>query len=57
LSLQKCYPPQGCQMVYFQTKNPNLGNVGGAQQRKILVYFTDTWSIIQPFAIFYGHLV
>jgi hypothetical protein len=30
---------QGCQMVYFQTKNPNLGNLCSVLEWKILVYF------------------
>jgi hypothetical protein len=46
--------PQGCQMVCFQTKRPNLGRV---LQWKMWVYFMDTWSISWSFAIFYGHLV
>jgi hypothetical protein len=36
---------QGCQMVYFQTKNRNLGKLWRALQWKMLV------------SIFYGHLV
>jgi hypothetical protein len=35
---------QGCQMVCFQTKNPNLGKFLGVLQWKMMV-------------IFYGHLV
>jgi hypothetical protein len=30
---------QGCQMVYFQTKNPNLDKFWRALERKLLVYF------------------
>jgi hypothetical protein len=37
---------QGCQMVRFQAKNPNLGKFWRVLQRKILVYFMDTWSIL-----------
>jgi hypothetical protein len=48
---------QGCQMVCFQTKNPNLGKFWRVLQWKILVYFMDTWSILQSSDIFYGHLV
>jgi hypothetical protein len=48
---------QGCQMVCFQTKNPNLGKFWRVLQWKMLVYFVDTWSILQYFVIFYGHLV
>jgi hypothetical protein len=32
---------QDCQMVWFQTKNPNLGMV---LHWKMLVYFMDTWA-------------
>jgi hypothetical protein len=40
---------QGCQMVYFQTKNRNLGKFGkwNGKCRCILL----------SFVIFYGHLV
>jgi hypothetical protein len=36
-------------MVYFQTKNPNLGKFWSALDRKMLIYF-------RPSGIFYGHL-
>jgi hypothetical protein len=29
---------QGCQMVYFQTKNPNLGKFWSALDWKVLIY-------------------
>jgi hypothetical protein len=48
---------QGCQMVYLQAKNPNLGKFWRILQRKILVYFMSIRYILRPFAIFYGHLV
>jgi hypothetical protein len=44
-------------MVCFQTKNPNLGKFWRVLQWKMLVYFTDIWSILRSFVIFYGHLV
>jgi hypothetical protein len=44
-------------MVYFQTKNPNLGKFRSVLQRKMLVNFMDIWSISLPFGILYGHLV
>jgi hypothetical protein len=47
---------QGCQMVCFQTKNPNLGKFWRVLQWKKMVYFTDTWSSLWSFVIFYGHL-
>jgi hypothetical protein len=51
-------------MVYFQTKNWNLGTFWRVLQCKIcigvfyghLVYFTAIWSILRPFSLFYGHL-
>jgi hypothetical protein len=55
---------QGCQMAYFQTKDPNFGNFLRVLQWKMLVffyghlvYFTDIWSILQTFSLFYSHLV
>jgi hypothetical protein len=42
---------QGCQMVCFQTKNPNLGKLWRVLQWKIMVYFMDTWSILRSFVI------
>jgi hypothetical protein len=48
---------QGCQMVRFQNKNPNLGKFSRALQWKMLVYCMYTWSILRSFVIFYGHLV
>jgi hypothetical protein len=44
-------------MVCFQTKNSGLGKFWMVLQWKMLVYFMDTWSILRPFVIFYGHLV
>jgi hypothetical protein len=44
-------------MVSFQTKNPNLGKFWRVLQWKRLVYFMDTFSILRPLEIFYGHLV
>jgi hypothetical protein len=36
---------QCCQMVYFQTKNPNLGKFWRALVWKMLIYFMDIWNI------------
>jgi hypothetical protein len=47
---------QGCQMVCFQTKNPNLGKFSRVLQWKVLVYFMTIWSILRPLEICYGHL-
>jgi hypothetical protein len=45
---------QGCQIVFFQTKNPNLGKFWRALEWKGLVYghteyFTAIWYILWPF--------
>jgi hypothetical protein len=47
---------RGCQMVDFQTKNPNLGNFWRALQRKMCAYFWDIWYILQPSVLLHGHL-
>jgi hypothetical protein len=52
-----CGEKQGCQMVCFQTQNPNLGKFWKVLVRKILVYFRTIWSILWPFGIFRGNLV
>jgi hypothetical protein len=43
-------------MVYFQTKNPNLGKFWRPLDWKMLIYFMAIWNILQTFGIFYGHL-
>jgi hypothetical protein len=48
---------QGCQMVSFQTKNPNLGKFWMALDAEMLTYFTDIWDILRPFGTFCVHLV
>jgi hypothetical protein len=45
---------QGCWMVYFQTKNSNLGKFWRTLEWKMLIYFT---AIVQPLGIFYDHSV
>jgi hypothetical protein len=47
----------GCQMVCFQTKNPNLDKFWRVLLWKIIVYFITIWSILRPLEKFYGHLV
>jgi hypothetical protein len=42
---------QGCQMVCFQTKNPNLSKFWRVKHWGMLVYFTDTWSILRSLVI------
>jgi hypothetical protein len=44
-------------MVYFQTKNPNLGKFLRALDWKMLIYFVDIWNSLQTFVEFYDHLV
>jgi hypothetical protein len=44
-------------MVYFQTKNPNLGKFLRALERKMLIYFMVFWNILRTFGKFYDHLV
>jgi hypothetical protein len=44
-------------MVCFQTKNPNLGKFWRVLHWKRMLFFMDTWSILQSFVIFYVHLV
>jgi hypothetical protein len=39
------HPIQGCQMVYFQTKKPNLSKFWRALKREIMVYFMAIWNI------------
>jgi hypothetical protein len=46
---------QGCQMVYFQTKNTNLGKFWKALKSKMSEYFMAIWNILWPFGTFYGH--
>jgi hypothetical protein len=44
-----CRPDQCCQMVYFQTKNANLGKFWTVLQFKLLVYFV---AILVYFSLF-----
>jgi hypothetical protein len=44
---------QGCQMAYFQTKNPDLGKIWRALEWKMLECFMVIWYILWPF----GNLV
>jgi hypothetical protein len=49
---------QGCQMVYFQTKNTNLGKFRSDLQRKVLLNFKVIWSNSLPFGILvYIHIL
>jgi hypothetical protein len=44
-------------MVYFQTKNPDLGKIWWALEWKMLSYFMAIWNILLPFGLIYGRLV
>jgi hypothetical protein len=55
---------QGCQMVCFQTRQPNLEKNSGPHIGKCLYlfygyleYFMDIWDILWPFGTFCVHLV
>jgi hypothetical protein len=52
---KKCTQAQGCQMAYFQNKNPSLGKFWRFLQWKMLVYYMAIWSILLPFGIFCDH--
>jgi hypothetical protein len=42
---------RGCQMVYFETKSPNLGKFWRALEWKVLVYPIVIWKNLRPFDI------
>jgi hypothetical protein len=52
---------QSCQMVYFQTKNPNLCKFWRVLNWKLLIYFIAIWNIYRHLGYFmtiwYAHLV
>jgi hypothetical protein len=48
---------QGCQMVSFETKNPNLGKFWRALDGKMLICFMAIWNSLGTFGIFYNHWV
>jgi hypothetical protein len=45
--LTSVYAYQGCQMVSFQIKNPNLGKFWRALDWKMLIYCMALWNILQ----------
>jgi hypothetical protein len=56
----RIYLPQGCQMTYFQTKNPNLGKFckGLAMEEVCKCYghfdsFMAIWYILWPFNVYF----
>jgi hypothetical protein len=49
---------QCCQMVYFQTKNLNLGNIWKVYiSMEAFGIFMAILSILRPICLLYGHLV
>jgi hypothetical protein len=54
--LQRLALLQGCQTVYIQTKNPNLGIFYRVLGCKMLVNFMTIWNILRPYGIFNGRL-
>jgi hypothetical protein len=46
---------QGCQMVYFQTKNPYLYKFLGALKLKGWYIFLAIWYVLRPFGTFCGY--
>jgi hypothetical protein len=42
---------QGCQLVYFRTKNSNLGKIWWTLTWNMLVYFITIWNILRPSGI------
>jgi hypothetical protein len=46
---------EGCQMVNFVTKNPNLGKFWKALDWKMFIYFKVIWNILRTFGIFYDY--
>jgi hypothetical protein len=48
---------QGCQIVWFQTKDPNLGKNFRASEWKMLIYFMAIWNILWIFGVFFDHSV
>jgi hypothetical protein len=54
-NLQYSDSNQGCQMVCFQTKNPNLGKFWRDLEWKMLVYFMVIWNILRSFGTLHGH--
>jgi hypothetical protein len=50
VSVKPC--KQCCQMVYFQTKNPNVDTFWRALECKMLLHFMIIWNIVWPFCKF-----
>jgi hypothetical protein len=48
---------QGCQIVCFQTKNPNLGKFMRALEWEMLVYFMALWNIFLYILWSFGNVV
>jgi hypothetical protein len=48
---------QGCQMVYFQTKNSNFGKFLRALDWRMLIHLIAIWNILMISGKFYDNLV
>jgi hypothetical protein len=49
---------QGCQTIYFQTKNPSLGKFWSTLHRlENVFYLMVILNILQTLGIFYDHLI
>jgi hypothetical protein len=57
LRVMLCAVKQGCQMVYFHTKNTKLRTFWRALQWKMLVNVIAIWCIWRLLTILYRHLV
>jgi hypothetical protein len=44
-------------MVYFKTKNTNLGKFWSALDWKMLIHLMAIWNTLRTWGIFYDHLV
>jgi hypothetical protein len=56
-TMSRCPHWQDCQMVCFQTKNPDLGKFWRALEWKVLLYFMSIRNILWPFGLMSGSLV
>jgi hypothetical protein len=48
---------QGCQMVCFQTQNPNLGKFWRALDLKMFIKYMSIWDFLSRFGICHDNLV
>jgi hypothetical protein len=48
---------QGCQMVYFRTKNSNLGKFWRTSACQMLIHFLAVWNILRTFGTCYDYFI